>query len=328
MDLYPPTIDELKSAQQTLRSGEGCLPVCETPLIKYSHNTLPDRDIFLKLENLTEVGSFKIRGAGFALSKISNTKICSCSAGNMGQGIAYQCSQLGKTCTIIVPDSAPQIKVDAMKNLGANVIPVTYDEWWQIMETENCEKYAPGHAFIHPCVDQNVLTGNGTVGLEIMSQMNGDLDYVFAPYGGGSLSCGTASALGSSAKVIAVEPETAAPLQESLRCGSAQQAPTFTPTFIDGAGGKAVFSRMWPVCSKVLFGSTTVSVEEAKKAVKILHQRMKVVAEGAGAIAVAAALSYPLPPKEDGTKHKVVAIVSGGHIDNSVLVDILSDPSV
>ena len=207
MDLRIPTTDELKSAHEIIKSGNGCLAVSETPLIKCNFNTQPDREIYLKLEVLTEIGSFKIRGAGYALSKIKSSKICSCSAGNMGQGIAYQCKQLQKTCTIIVPDSAPEIKINAMKNLGATVVKVTYDVWWSIMETEQCEEYAPGHTFIHPCVDQDVLTGNGTVGLEILSQMNGDVDYIFAPFGGGSLSCGTASAVGTAAKVIAVEPE-------------------------------------------------------------------------------------------------------------------------
>jgi threonine dehydratase len=238
------------------------------------------------------------------------------SAGNMAQGVAYEARRLGVPCRVIVPDSAPATKLDAIARLGATAVPVPFDAWWAVLRNH----HHPGEqgVFIHPVSNADVIAGNGTIGLEILSDLP-DVDAVVVPFGGGGLSCGIASAvkaLKPTVRVFAAEVSTAAPLEASLRAG----APTDIerePSFVDGIGGAGLLPEMWPLASTVLDGSIVVSLEDICGAIRTLAKEARVVAEGAGAAAVAAALCG------SAGRGKVVAVVSGGNIDADVLATIL-----
>jgi threonine dehydratase len=239
------------------------------------------------------------------------------SAGNMAQGVAWQARRLGIPCAVVAPDHAPATKIAAIERLGAKVIKVPFAEWFQILETRR----HPGMEgfFIHPVSDRAVIEGNGTIGLEILEDLP-DAEVVIAPYGGGGLSCGIASsirALRPAARVYACEVETAAPLAASLAAGAPTRV-TYTPTFIDGMGGPFVLADMWPMASALLAGSLVLTVDEIAAAVRLLAERQRVIAEGAGAAPVAAALTG----RAGGGK--IVCVVSGGNLDSSRLVKILS----
>jgi threonine dehydratase len=239
------------------------------------------------------------------------------SAGNMAQGVAWHARRLGIACTAVVPETAPEAKLTAITRLGANFIKVPFDEWWQVM-TDYGYRPLADRLFIHPFASPAVMAGNGTIGLEILEDLP-DVDTVVVPYGGGGLSTGIAAAVKAvraTAKVFAAEVETAAPLAASLAAG----VPTpveYVRTFVDGIGGKVVFEPLFPLVRRTLDGSLTTSVAEVAGAVRLLAVRNHVVAEGAGAASVAAALSG-----RAGTG-KVVAVVSGGNIDPGKLATIL-----
>lgn len=277
-------------------------------------------EVWLKVETVQPIGSFKIRGAGNALALASPEElqhgVVTASAGNMAQGVAWCARTLAVPCTVVVPDHAPGTKLAAVERLGGRIVKVPFDRWWQVLQDRGFEGH-PGY-FVHPVSDPAVIAGNATIGLEIAADLP-DVDLVFAPYGGGGLACGIAaglSAAGSRAKVIAVEPETAAPLAASFAAG-APCAIDYRPTFIDGAGGKSVLPEMWPLAQQLLAGSVTVSVRETADAVRILAERVRLVAEGAGALALAAA-------RRDGAgARRVVAVVSGGNIDTATFIEIL-----
>ena len=317
--LRRPTLEEIDDAARVLREADGCAPVPPTPLVRCSF--VKDREVYLKLESLSPVNSFKLRGAGYAISKVGSDKICTASAGNMGQGVAYHCREMGKECFIIVPDNTPQMKIDAMELLGAKVKVVPFDEWWKVMMSHDASAHAPEHVFIHPCVDQAVLTGNATVGAEIFEQLP-DVQHVFAPYGGGSLSTGIASVLAvkaPEAKVHAVEPASAAAFAHSLKQGEPSVLPegSYAKSFVDGCGAKSTLAGMWPVSSQLL-DAVPASLESIADAVKQLFTRQKLVVEGAGACSLAAALANPQ------YKGKIVCVISGGCIDTSVLMDVVN----
>ena len=238
------------------------------------------------------------------------------SAGNMAQGVAYLARRFGVPCTVIVPDHAPQTKLAAIERLGGRIVKVPFDRWWQTM----LEHEYPGMKgmFIHPVADRRVMAGNGTVALEILEDLP-DVDTILVPYGGGGLSSGIASAvraLAPGTKVYACEVETAAPLSASLAAGRAVSC-DYTPSFVDGIGGKSVLAEMWPLVSRLLDGALTVSLAEVADAVRRLVERNRIVAEGAGAAPVAAAL------KGVPDARKVVCVVSGGNIDPAKLARIL-----
>jgi threonine dehydratase len=242
------------------------------------------------------------------------------SAGNMAQGLAWEARRRGVRCTVVVPDTAPEAKLAAIERLGATFVKVPFDVWWQIL----VDRSHPGMEglFIHPTADANVIAGNGTIGLEVLEDLP-DADAVLVPWGGGGLSCGIGSALrgaGSEAKVFACEVETAAPLSASLAAGRPTTT-TYTPSFVDGIGGRSVFPEQWELATSLLAGSLLVSVAEAAAAVRHLAGRARVVAEGAGAVPVAAALSGR------GPGGKLVCVVSGGNIDAAVLARILGGAS-
>ena len=238
------------------------------------------------------------------------------SAGNMAQGVAWCARRRGVACTVVMPDHAPQTKQAAVERLGARAITVPFDAWWQAL----ADRRHPGveGAFIHPVSDRAVMAGNGTIGLEILEDLP-DVDAVIVPYGGGGLSCGIASALEAlrpQARVYACEVETAAPFHAALEAG-APTAIDYRPSFVDGIGGKGVLAEMWPLGRRLLAGSLVVSLAAVAGAIRLLAERNHVVAEGAGAAPLAAALSGR------AGRGKVVCIVSGGNIDLARLALIL-----
>lgn len=290
-----------------------------TPLVPLNVADVP-AEIFLKLENLQPIGSFKVRGASNAIAladpETLHEGVYTASAGNMAQGVGFVARKLGLPCSVVVPDTAPEAKLAAIERLGANIIQVSFDEWWTVM----LEREYPGLAgrFIHPVSDPDVMAGNGTIGLEILEDLP-DVDAIIAPYGGGGLSTGIASAVKAirpSCKVFACEVDVAAPLAASLAAGEPLSI-DHVPSFVDGIGGKGVLPEMWPVSSTLLDGSLVVSLREIADAVKLLAERNRVVAEGAGACPVAAALSGKCG------SGKVVCVVSGGNIDASKLIKLL-----
>ena len=312
--LEPARLDEIRAAADRLRGA-----VLRTPLVRLNVEPAPAR-IYLKLENLQPIGSFKLRGAGNALLSADPARLAegvtTASAGNMAQGAAWWARRLGVPCTVVVPEHAPQTKLQAIERLGARAIKVPFDRWWQTL----VERSYPGLAgvFVHPVSDPAVIAGNATIGLEILEDLP-EVDAILVPFGGGGLSCGIASAvraLKPEVRVLACEVETAAPLAASLQAG-APQAVDYTPSFVDGIGAKALLAEMWPLAQRLLDGSRVVSLPEIASAVRLLMERNRVVAEGAGAAPVAAAL------RGLGGNGSVVCVVSGGNIDAGKLTRIL-----
>lgn len=310
-----PTLEDIRAARERI-SGSAI----RTPLIRLNVEDAP-AEIYLKLENLQPIGSFKIRGAGNAMRLLGKEKLSNgvytASAGNMAQGVAWNAREMGVPCEVIVPDRAPETKLAAIKRLGGKVIKVPFDEWWQVI----IEHTYPGldSFFIHPVSDSAVIAGNGTIGLEILEDLP-DVETVVIPFGGGGLSSGIATAirsLKSNTRIYACEVETAAPLKTSLKAGSPQTV-EYTPSFVDGIGGRSVLEEMWPLVSNLIDDSLVVSLQQVSQALKLLIERNRVIAEGAGAAAVAAALSGM------AGSGKIVCIVSGGNIDFGKLAEIIS----
>ena len=239
------------------------------------------------------------------------------SAGNMAQGVAWAARELGVPATIVAPEQAPRAKLDAIERLGGRVITVPYERWWEIMVAGSYDE-ADG-LFVHPVQDERVMAGNGTIGLELADELP-DADAVLVPWGGGGLFTGVASALASrlpGTRAYAIQPETGAAVSAALAGGEPSEAPGFAPSFVDGAGAKVVLPAMWERARPLLAGAEVVSLAETAAAVRLLAERAHVVAEGAGALAVAAAVSGRVPGE------KLVCIVSGGNIDADRLAAIL-----
>jgi threonine dehydratase len=277
-------------------------------------------EIYLKLENLQPIGAFKTRGAAFAMAEMPREMLAhgvvTASAGNMAQAVAWSARQLGISCTVIAPDTAPQAKLEGIKRLGGEVISVPFDRWWQTL----IDRRFPGidGMFIHPFDDENVMAGNGTIGLEILEDLP-QVDTILVPWGGGGLSIGIAAAargLASSCEVFAVEVQTGAPLAASLQAG-APASVEHRPSFVDGIGSKSVLPNMLELAQRYLAGSLVATVDEAASAVRTMAERNRVIAEGAGAVALAVALSG-----RAGTG-RIACIVSGGNIDLHKLAVIL-----
>lgn len=311
-----PSIDEIRAARTRVATA-----ATRTPLVLLDGFGRDGGGLWLKLECLQPIGSFKIRGAANAIALAAPDElergVYTASAGNMAQGVAYAAGQLGLECRVIVPDSAPRAKTDAILRLGGQVIPVPYDEWWSVL-VEHGHPSEDGF-FVHPVSDTNVIAGNGTVGLEILEDLP-DVETIVVPYGGGGLSCGIAAAIrgqGSDATVFASEVDTAAPLTASLSAGQAVSVER-VPTFVDGIGGSSVLADMWPMAHELLAGSLVTTIDGICDAIRTLAFTGHVIAEGAGASSVAAAMEH-LPPDR-----RVVAVVSGGNIDLDVLRRILS----
>jgi threonine dehydratase len=299
-------LDEIRRARERLGDD-----VLRTPLVQL------DENVWLKLENLQPIGSFKLRGALSAIRAASADELAggvvTASAGNMAQGVAWAAREAGVRARIVAPDNAPQTKLDAVERLGGEVIRVPHEVWWQTMVERRYE--GVDGFFVHPVEDDAVMAGNGTIGLELCEDLAA-FDTVIIPWGGGGLATGIASAvkaLRPHVRVVTAEPETAAPLAASLRAG----APTdieFVTSFVDGAGGRALLPTMWEHARELVDEAVAVRLDDVRAAIRLLASRARVVAEGAGALALAAA---------QGREGCSICIVSGGNIDAAVLAEIL-----
>jgi threonine dehydratase len=286
-----------------------------TPLVRldFPSGNSQDAEIFLKLESLQPIGSFKIRGAWNALRRLSAAQLAegvwTVSAGNAAQGVAFAARRAGAPCSVMVIETAPKTKLEAVERLGARIVPASYEEAWRTVERHGSDRMHG--TFIHPFDDDHFIAGNGTAGLEILADLP-EVDAVVAPLGGGGLLGGIGSAIRARnprVKIYAAEPETAAPLSTSLARGEASYFESWTASFVDGAGGKSVLPTMWPLLRRVVDDSIVVTLEEVRAAMKRAAERVHVIAEGAAACAVAAALSGR------AGRGKIVAVVSGGNID-------------
>ncbi|HSU29277.1 MAG TPA: threonine/serine dehydratase, partial [Chitinophagaceae bacterium] len=269
------SLQDIRDAQQRLKGK-----VTRTPLIRFYPDN-PDAELYLKLENLQPIGSFKIRGAGNAMAladpSLLAAGVYTASAGNMAQGVAWNARIMKIPCTVIVPDHAPQTKLDAITRLGAKYIKIPFHDWWQVLVTRKYEGMKG--VFIHPVADPHVIAGNGTIGLEILEDCP-DADAVIVPYGGGGLISGIATALKSvqpGIKVYASEVETAAPLSASLKAGEPMKI-DYIPSFVDGMGAASLLNEMWPLVSKLVDASIVVSLAEIAGAIKLLIERSRLIA--------------------------------------------------
>jgi len=283
-----------------------------TPLVALGQMQEGGPEVFLKLETLQPIGSFKIRGAYNAVSRLTPDQLAegvwTVSAGNAAQGVALAARLVGARASVMVMDTAPDTKIRAIERLGATIVRATYDECWQTVEAHRSDRMT-GH-FVHPFDDDRFIAGNGTAGLEILEDLP-DADAIVAPLGGGGLLSGIAAAvreLKPGTRIFAAEPETAAPLSVSLAAGRPIYFDNWRASFVDGAGGKSVLDTMWPLLSQ-LDGSVVVSLEQVAQAMKMAAERAHIIAEGAAACAIAAAMSGACG------SGKVVAVVSGGNID-------------
>jgi threonine dehydratase len=307
----------------TIRDAAGIVydVVVRTPLVRLElpravQSDLPE--IFLKLETLQPIGSFKIRGAYNAVRHLTPEQLAqgvwTVSAGNAAQGVALAARMAGAKCSVLVMDTAPETKLRSIERLGAAIVKAPYEECWRTVEQHHSDRM---HGqLVHPFDDDHFISGNGTIGLEIVEDLP-DVDAVIAPLGGGGLLAGVAAAmhgLRPEARVYAAEPATAAPLSVSFRAGEASRFDQWQASFVDGAGGRSVLPTMWPLLRASVAASLVVSLEDAARAMRIVADRVHVIAEGAAACAVAAALA----PEFAARGHrKVVAVVSGGNIDLS-----------
>ena len=292
-----------------------------TPLVRLQVDDAPG-EVWLKLESLQPIGSFKLRGAGNALLAADPEALAdgvvTTSAGNMAQGVAWMARELGVPATAVVPDHAPETKTAAIERLGGRVVRVPWGEWWAAMEAGRAEGI--DGLFVHPVRDEPVMAGNGTIGLELVEQLEG-IDAVLIPWGGGGLTTGIASALAARSpdtRVFVCEPETGAPVTAALANGGVPTPIDYTPSFVDGAGSGALLPDMWERARPLVAGSFAVSLEDAAAAVRLLLERARLVAEGAAALSVAAALSGEVEGE------RLVCIVSGGNIDAARLREILA----
>jgi len=312
----PISIDDIEQARTRIAGT-----VLRTPLVKLDlGGGAPD--IRLKLENLQPTNAYKIRGAANAVAGLSDAQrargVWTISAGNAGQGVAYAARQFGIPCTVVAIETAPQTKLDRMRALGATIVPVSYDEAWKAAETHQFTG-ADG-TFIHPFDNHDFIAGHGTMGLEILEDLP-DVHTVIAAIGGGGLITGVGSAIKAGRPDVAVlgaEPETAAPYAFSLREGGPRKFPDWQASFVDGAGGKSVTERMWQRMRPVTDGTITVSLDQTAEAMRLIAEKTRTIAEGAGALSLAAALTG------QAGQGPIVCIVSGGNIDLKTFAELVA----
>ena len=312
----PIELAEIRAARQRIAGT-----IVRTPLVRLELGSgYPD--IRLKLENLQPISAYKLRGAANAVALLPDHErrrgVWTISAGNAGQGVAYAARRAGVRCTVVVIDTAPAAKIERMKALGATLVPVPYEVAWRAME----ERAFPGieGVFVHPFDDHNFIAGHATMGLEILEDAP-DVAAVVASIGGGGLITGLGSAvraLRPEIKVWGAEPETASPAARSFELGSPQVFPEWKPTFVDGAGGRSVFPRMWQRMQPVVDGSIVVTLDQTKRAMRLLAEKVRVIAEGAGALPLADALTGA------AGAGPIVAVVSGGNVDLEKFFDIVT----
>jgi threonine dehydratase len=307
-------LEEIRRARERLGDA-----VLRTPLVRFEVDA--PCEIWLKLECLQPVGSIKLRGALSAIRAASPAElsggVVTASAGNMAQGVAWAAREAGVAARIIAPDTAPRAKLDAVERLGGEVIPVPHEVWWQTMVERRYE--GVDGLFVHPVEDDAVQAGNGTIGLELCEELD-SFDAVVVPWGGGGLTTGIASAvkaLRPGVRVVTAEPETAAPLAASLAAGAPAEI-DYTPSFVDGAGGRALLPTMWEHARALVDSATSVPLGDAADAIRRLASQARIVAEGAGALAPAAAV------RGAAGEGRVICIVSGGNIDAAVLARVLA----
>ncbi len=317
--LQSPTLEAIRFARQSL-AGK----ILRTPLVKVEagsgHPGIAPADIYLKLEVLQPTGSFKVRGAGNALLSLPPLQreagVWTASAGNMGQALAWFAQSLGIPCTVVVPDTVSPLKKARIEALGAQTCAVPFARYQEIQRQRACDEMRG--MLIHPFADTAVMAGNATIGLELLEDLP-DLDAVVIPYGGGGLSCGIAAALRAvkpAIEIYAAEVESGAPLAASFQAGRPVEVP-YQHSFVNGIGAPFVFPGMWEMASALLDGSIPVSVAQAAEAVRMLALNQRIIAEGAGAVALAAALTG----RAGGGK--IACIVSGGNLDLEHLITIL-----
>ena len=309
-------LSEIREARQRIEKT-----IVRTPLVRLELGAdFPD--IRLKLENLQPINAYKLRGAANAVALLSEADrrrgVWTISAGNAGQGVAYAAKQAGVPCTVVVVETAPASKIERMRSLGAKLLPVPYDVACKALE----DRSFPGAdgTFVHPFDDHNFIAGHGTMGLEILEDAP-DTAAVIASIGGGGLITGVAGALKAlkpEIKVWGVEPETAAPAALSFKMGSPQVFKDWKASFVDGAGGQSMFPRMWERMKPLVDGYIVVSLDETKKAMRLMAEKARIIAEGAGALPVAAGLTGR------AGKGPIVAIVSGGNIDLNKFCELVA----
>src|SRR6478672_5060505 len=307
----PISIDDIEQARERI-SGT----VLRTPLVRF------DERIWLKLENLQPTNAYKIRGGANAVAALSDEArakgVWTISAGNAGQGVAYAARQYGVPCTIVAIETAPQTKLDRMRALGATIVPVSYDRAWVAAETHEF----PGidATFVHPFDNHDFIAGHGTMGLEILEDCP-DVRTVICAIGGGGLITGVGSAVKAKkpdSKVLGAEPETAAPYALSLREGRPEKFDDWKASFVDGAGGQSVTERMWQRMQPIVDGAITVTLDQTREAMRLIAEKSRTIAEGAGALALAAALGG------QSLEAPVVCIVSGGNIDLKKFAELIT----
>ena len=313
--LRPIELSDIEAARTNVAST-----ILRTPLIRLDLGT-GGPDIYLKLENLQPTNAYKIRGASNAVARLSAEErargVWTISAGNAGQGVAYAARKAGIPCSVVAIETAPQTKLDRMRALGATIVPVSYEQAWQAAEAHAFDGL--DGTFIHPFDNHDFIAGHGTMGLEIVEQLP-EVRTVIAAIGGGGLITGVGSAvkaLRPDVKLIGAEPETAAPYAYSLAQGAASRFPDWTASFVDGAGGKSVTERMWQRMQPLVDGTITVTLDQTADAMRLIAEKSRTIAEGAGALSLAAALTGQAA---DGP---IVCVVSGGNIDLAVLATIL-----
>ncbi|MCL2450979.1 MAG: threonine/serine dehydratase [Polyangiaceae bacterium] len=293
-----------------------------TPLVRLPvDGGATGRRIYCKLETLQPINSFKLRGAGNAVLSAPPEAyaegLVTASAGNMAQGVAWMARELGVPATIVVPEHAPEAKLSAIAALGGRAIKVPYEKWWQTIVTSQVEGVA-GH-FVHPVDDEGVMAGNGTIGLEILEDLP-DVDTVVIPVGGGGLTTGIASAIRArrpQTRIVTVEPDTGAALRAALAAGEPVDV-DYTPSLVDGSGSRRVLDPMWPRLKPLVDEAVAVSIAQVLNAIELLARRLRVVAEGAGALSTAAAMSGLVEGET------IACVVSGGNIDLSTFAKVLA----
>jgi threonine dehydratase len=312
----PVTIEEIRAARERIAGV-----ITRTPLIRLLHGVEGAPEVWLKLENLQPINAFKLRGAANAVAMLSEEDrqkgVWTISAGNAGQGVAYAARAAGVPCTVVVIETAAETKIGRMRALGAKLVKAPFDACWQAMD----DRAFPGvdGTFVHPFDDHDFIAGNATVGLEIIEDLP-NVKTVIAAIGGGGLISGVGSAIRAVAphvKVFGAEPETAAPGAASFESGTPQEFGKWEASFVDGAGGKSIFPRMWERLKHVADGSIVVSLDEVRRAMRIVAEKARVITEGAGALGVAAAL-------RGGVEGPVVCVVSGGNIDLKKFCEIVT----
>jgi len=291
--------------------------VLRTPLVQF------DERVWLKLENLQPTNAYKMRGASNAVARLSDEErakgVWTISAGNAGQGVAYAARQYGVPCTVVAIETAPQTKLDRMRALGAEIVPVSYERAWVAAESHEFEGLDA--TFIHPFDNHDFIAGHGTMGLEILEDCP-EVRTVICAIGGGGLITGVGSALKanrSGVKVLGAEPETAAPYALSLREGGPRKFTDWRASFVDGAGGKSVIERMWQRMQPVVDGAITVTLDETQDAMRLIAEKSRTIAEGAGALSLAAAL------QDRSLEGPIVCVVSGGNIDLARFCELVAD---